>query len=85
MEFAKIVLKRDIEAITHTYCKRVSDFRAKKGDHGFCSDDVVLTQSEEIFKNSEWLASVDAFCALMTKKNAPDVTPLERDDVVVDQ
>ena len=51
------------------------------------SDDVVLTQSEEIFNNSEWLASVDALCAMMTKKHVGEevfsrevhekVTPVE--------
>ena len=85
MEFAELVLKRDIEVITHAYYKRVSDYKAKKGVDGLFSDDVVLTQSEEIFKNSEWLASVDEFCAMVNKKNVPDVRLLEKDNVLVDQ
>ena len=36
--FAELVLKRDIEVITHAYCKRVRDFRAKKGIDGPASD-----------------------------------------------
>ncbi|XP_057546501.1 uncharacterized protein LOC130825345 [Amaranthus tricolor] len=85
LEFAELVLKRDIEVITHAYYKRVSDYKAKKGVDGLFSDDVVLTQSEEIFKNSEWLASVDEFCAMVNKKNVPDVRLLEKDNVLVDQ
>lgn len=38
-------MKRDIEVITHAYCKRVVDVKAKKGIDVLTSDDVVLTQS----------------------------------------
>ena len=68
MKFPKLVLKRDIEVITHAYYKMVSEFNAKTGIDGLYSDDAVLTQSKEFFKNSEWLASVDVFCAMMTMK-----------------
>ena len=52
-EYAELVLKRDNEVITHTYCKRVIDAKEKKGIDVPTSDDTVLTQFEEIFNNSE--------------------------------
>ena len=41
-------MKTDIEVITHAYCKRVIDAKVKKGIDVPTSDDVALTQSEEI-------------------------------------
>ena len=51
------------------YCKTVIDAKVKKGIDVPTSDDLVLTQSKEIFNNTEWLALVDALCAMMTKKH----------------
>lgn len=73
---AEVVFKRDLEVITHSYCQRVTGYNLRLGrrDKEVVTGDEILSQTQQIWENNDWLASIDEFCRLLINKNHPSVS-----------
>ena len=73
---AKAVFKWDLEVITHSYCQRGATYNLRLGwrDEEVVSADEILTKTQQMWENNDWLASIDEFCSLLINKNHPSVT-----------
>lgn len=67
---AEAIFKKDLEVITHTYCQRVAAYnlRQSKGTDEVSTEEV-LFETQHIWGNADWLASIDAFCTMLLNKN----------------
>src|SRR5688572_19764153 len=82
---AQAIFRRDLDVITHTYCERVAahKLRQSKGTDEVSTEEL-LSETQQIWGNADWLPHIDAFCARMINKNkagaqprpsSPNITP----------
>jgi hypothetical protein len=73
---AQAIFRRDLDVITHTYCERVAAYRLRKSKGtDEVSTEEVISETQQIWGNAEWLAHIDAFCAKMINKNKASAQP----------